>query len=121
MSSCVRIEPDGEEPVLDWLHSLDLLDVVALLHGPAVAGGLAEHPVQGHRGVGRPRGRHGRRDEVQQGRHVPFPTGLRSLGPPTEREGENINIGRSVCGLCTVLVLPRQWRLFTEFELGEKL
>ena len=54
LSCRVSIESDGEEPVLDRLHGLDLLYVVALLDSAAIAGGLAEHPVQRHRGVGRP-------------------------------------------------------------------
>ena len=48
LSCRVSIKSDGEEPVLDCLHGLDLLYVVALLDSAAVAGGLAEHPVQGH-------------------------------------------------------------------------
>ena len=83
LSGRVSIEPDGEEAVLDSLHGLHLLCIVTLLHCPAVASGLAEHPVQGNRGVGRACGCYGRRDEVQQRRHVPLSAGLGSPGPPT--------------------------------------
>ena len=113
LSCRVSIESDGEEPVLDCLHGLDLLNVVALLDSAAIAGGLAEHPVQGHRGVGRPRGGHGRGDEIQQRGLILLSAGLRSLGPPTKQ-----NIYQMEWTIEIVhWILPRQWRLFAEFEL----
>ena len=114
LSCRVSIESDGEEPVLHRLHGLDLLYVVALLDSAAVAGGLAEHPVQGHRGVSRPRGGYGRRDEIQQRGLILFSAGLRSLGPPTEQ-----NIYQIQMEWTTLFrSLPRQWRFFAEVELG---
>ena len=54
LSCSVGIELDCEESLLGLLHGLHLLGVVALADGPAVVGGLAEDPVQGHRGIGGP-------------------------------------------------------------------